>query len=292
MSELRWVDTDDGATLAVRVGGRGVPLVLCHGGPGLWDYFDSLRSELEDLVSVITWDQRGCGQSASGGPHTAARYVADLECIRRALGVEAWVVGGHSWGATLALFYALAHPVVTGGLLYISGTGLGEAWNRAYHEECDRRRQPYQARLDELSAKERSDNEEAEWRRLSWQSDLADPSKLELLEALDRPFRVNMQANAQLNAERKTWSEEDLVRRCRTLHVPSLVVHGREDSRPPWAVDSLVEALPRVSSVVLEGVGHLPWLEAPDAFRSTARSFLADHAGAYASGQTGVAPGP
>lgn len=255
MSEARFIDTDDGVSLAVRVGGRGLPLVLCHGGPGIWDYFDDLRDDLEDLATVISWDQRGCGESRAEGPHTAARYVADLDCIRRALDVETWVVGGHSWGASLALFYALAHPEATRALLYISGTGLGESWNPVYHQEQDRRRRSYQARLDQLSAIQRSEDEEAEWRRLSWRSDLADPERTDLLESMDRPYRVNLEANAALNAERKTWSEEDLAQRCLGLELPVLVVHGREDPRPAWAVDSLVAALPDVDSVILEGVG-------------------------------------
>ena len=70
------------------------------------------------------------------------RSVEDLEAVRDALAVEQWIVGGHSWGASLALQYALTHPDRTPALLYISGTGIGQAWNRAYHLETDRRRTP------------------------------------------------------------------------------------------------------------------------------------------------------
>jgi proline iminopeptidase len=274
-SELR-IRTEDDADLAVTVGGQGPALVLCHGGPGLWDYFDSLRPSLDDLVTLISYDQRGCGRSSPGGPYTVSRYIEDLEAIRSTLGLSSWLVGGHSWGASLALVYALAHPERASALLYLSGTGLGRAWNAAYHEERDRRRQRYQTRMDELA--DRSDDADArsELRRLQWRSDLADPSLIDTVaEALDRPFEVNLEANAVLNAEVKTWLEPDLIEACHQLDQPVLVVHGREDPRPAWGLDSLMAALPHANLVVLDGVGHLPWLEAPEPTVRLMRQFLA-----------------
>jgi len=43
--------------------GRGAPLIVCHGGPGLWDMFGSLADSLAGDVRVVRWDQRGCGPS-------------------------------------------------------------------------------------------------------------------------------------------------------------------------------------------------------------------------------------
>jgi proline iminopeptidase len=48
-------------------------------------------------------------------------------------GLERVVVAGHSWGATLALHYALVHPRHVQGILYLSGTGIDPAWRAAYH---------------------------------------------------------------------------------------------------------------------------------------------------------------
>jgi proline iminopeptidase len=53
-----------------------------------------------------------------------AEAVADLEALRAHWGLPTWVVGGHSFGATLALAYALTHPDRTRGLIYLSGTGV------------------------------------------------------------------------------------------------------------------------------------------------------------------------
>ncbi|MFC3502966.1 prolyl aminopeptidase [Micromonospora krabiensis] len=96
----------------------GKPAVVLHGGPGSgatpgWRrYFDPAR------YRVVLVDQRGCGRSL---PHaadpgvdlatnTTAHLVGDLERLRAHLGVERWLVLGASWGSTLGLAYAQAHP--------------------------------------------------------------------------------------------------------------------------------------------------------------------------------------
>lgn len=96
----------------------GPPVLWCHGGPGSGlgaGYADSLGADRLRLIGV---DQRGCGRSrplaadraADLDANTTPALVADLEAVRQHLGVESWVVGGQSWGSTLALAYAQAHP--------------------------------------------------------------------------------------------------------------------------------------------------------------------------------------
>jgi proline iminopeptidase len=127
-----------------------------------------------------------------------------------------------------------------------------------------------------LEDRNRSPEEEHEYRVLTWSSDFADADRAaELAATLDRPFAINYQANKALGRETKAWSEADLAARCRLLDIPSLILHGERDPRPPWAVESLCEALPRARLTVLAGVGHVPWLEARRLFDARLRSFLA-----------------
>jgi proline iminopeptidase len=272
----RVVATDDGARLWTVADGSGPTLVLCHGGPGLWDYLAPVSSMLRDSARVVRWDQRGCGRSSAASVHSVSRAIEDLEAIREAFGVETWIVGGHSWGASLALQYALRHPERTFALLYISGTGIGQAWNRAYHLEADRRRtRAERDRLRALKARTRTPPEESEYRLLSWLPDVGSGrNAADLIAQLDAPFEINIAANRQISAETKMWAEDDLVARCRMTTVPTLLVHGERDPRPPWAIDSLAAALPNRSVEILPGVGHLPWLEDPEPFARLLRSFL------------------
>ena len=91
----------------------GVPVVFLHGGPGSGckpshrQFFDP-----EKYRSVLL-DQRGAGRSTPYGgveANSTPHLVADLEAVRRRLGIEQWVLFGGSWGAALALCYAQAHP--------------------------------------------------------------------------------------------------------------------------------------------------------------------------------------
>ena len=98
----------------------GLPVLFLHGGPGAgfqaWNrrFFDPER------YRIVLFDQRGAGKST---PHahldgnTTQALVADIEALREFLGVEKWVVFGGSWGSTLALAYAEAHPARVTGLI-------------------------------------------------------------------------------------------------------------------------------------------------------------------------------
>jgi len=97
----------------------GLPVVFLHGGPGAGSspahrrFFDPKR------YRIIVFDQRGAGRSTPLGEtagNDTARLVADIETLRGHLAIETWFVFGGSWGSTLALAYAKAHPDRVRGL--------------------------------------------------------------------------------------------------------------------------------------------------------------------------------
>src|SRR4051794_6412952 len=75
------------------------PLLLCNGGPGCCDYLGPVAEMVDDLVEVVRFEQRGCGQSEALPPYDVYSCIADVEAIRQSYGFEQWIVGGHSWGA-------------------------------------------------------------------------------------------------------------------------------------------------------------------------------------------------
>lgn len=110
----RMLDVGDGHQIYVEESGnpQGVPVVVLHGGPGggsspmMRRFFDPAH------YRIVLFDQRGCGRSrphASVEANTTAHLIADIEAIRRTLGIGRWIVFGGSWGATLGLAYAQAH---------------------------------------------------------------------------------------------------------------------------------------------------------------------------------------
>jgi len=141
---------------------EGVPALYLHGGPGgtlgsgrYRRVFDPAR------VRIVGIDQRGCGRSL---PHvtdpgydlagnTTAALIADIEQLRGHLGIDQWLVNGVSWGSTLALAYAQAHPRRVAGIVLFAvtttdrfqvewitetvGAIFPEAWDRlAAHAEA------------------------------------------------------------------------------------------------------------------------------------------------------------
>ena len=123
--------TSDGHTLFVAQYGQpdAPAAVVLHGGPGsgtqpsVLEWFDLARQR------VVLFDQRGAGKSQPHGEiinNDSTKLVADIEMIRERLGIERWMVVGGSWGATLALAYAEAHPERVSGLA-LRATFLGTA---------------------------------------------------------------------------------------------------------------------------------------------------------------------
>lgn len=267
---------DDGRKLWATAVGDGPPLIMCHGGPGLWDMFGDLADDLASELRVIRWDQRGGGRSERRGPYTVARMLADLDVVRRHFGLERTAVLGHSWGATLALRYAQQRPDVVDRLVYVAGVGLGRGWRTEFARNFTERLGDRHRRWVELRGRDRTATEERELAIIQWTADFADPGRAtEFAERMATPwFPINYDCNAELGAELRTDSEPAQVAACRDLAVPTLIVDGADDVRPRWAVDSLAGALPDVRRVTFADAGHLPWFEDPAGFRSAVVHFI------------------
>ena len=91
----------------------GSPVLFLHGGPGAGITQTHRRFFDPKHYRTVLFDQRGAGKStpaASLVNNTTAHLVADIEALRTHLGIDSWIVFGGSWGSTLALAYAIAHP--------------------------------------------------------------------------------------------------------------------------------------------------------------------------------------
>jgi proline iminopeptidase len=105
----------------------GIPAVYLHGGPGSGCQPDHRRLFDPERFHAVLFDQRGAGRSRPKGRrehNTLPHLIADMEMIRENLGFTRWMVVGGSWGATLALAYAQAHPHRVSGIV-LRATFLG-----------------------------------------------------------------------------------------------------------------------------------------------------------------------
>ncbi len=135
------LDVGDGHQIYYEVSGNddGYPVVYLHGGPGAGisgmehRYFDT------SFYKVILFDQRGAGKSlpyAEVEHNSPEHLIADIEKLRKHLGITTWAVCGGSWGSTLAMLYATKHPERVRRLL-LRGIFFGDYKSSLYIIESD-----------------------------------------------------------------------------------------------------------------------------------------------------------
>ena len=121
--DARYVNIGD-CNLYIEEEGEGVPMVILHGGPGSTHHdFHPHFSRAKNFAKVIYYDQRGCGFSdyePGEGGYSVEQAVNDLEKLRQALGIEKWIVLGHSYGGYLAQRYAIEYPESVMGLILVT----------------------------------------------------------------------------------------------------------------------------------------------------------------------------
>ncbi len=104
-------------------GGRGLPIVLLHGGSAHARWWDFVAPHLTNAGRVIALDLRGHGDSdwAKNRAYRIEDYAADVGRMIKALGLKRPVLAGHSLGSFIALRYAVDHPRSLAGLILIDG---------------------------------------------------------------------------------------------------------------------------------------------------------------------------
>lgn len=255
--------------------GQGPPVVVLHGGPGA--HHDYLLPGFDALASgrcLIYYDQRGGGRSpvAREVPVGWREHVADLEALRGHWGLERLTLAGYSWGGLLALLYALEHPDHVARMALVSPA---PAW-RAARDEFERRfglrtmtpeLQEARRALRESGLRERDPAAHAQRLfELAVAGYFHDPAQAREL----TPFRITERTRADVWA---SLGDFDLRPRLRQLHIPTLVLHGDDDPIPLESAREVAECL-GAELVVLEGCGHVPYVERFEAFRQALDRFL------------------
>jgi proline iminopeptidase len=262
---------------------NGQPAVFLHGGPGggsePWhrEFFDPAKYRL------VLFDQRGCGRST---PHAELRengtweLVADIERIRRHLGIEKWLVFGGSWGSTLALAYAERHPEAVSAMVLRGIFLLRRAEIAWFYQEGASWVYPdaWEHFLAPIPVAERGDMVAAYHRRLTGSDARArseaarawsiwEGSTSKLLPSSDMVMRFGESRFAEAFAriechyfvnhgffETDNWLIENVHR---IRHIPAVIVQGRYDvvcpMRSAW---DLHRAWPEADFRVVADAGH------------------------------------
>ncbi|WAL98393.1 alpha/beta fold hydrolase [Streptomyces sp. Je 1-369] len=277
-ARVHWTALEDsGPPDAGGGGGRRAPVVLLHGGPGLPGYLGDVAAMVADLVPVYRYDQRGTGRSPWQGRHTLTRHVGDLAELLDAWDAPRAVLVGHSYGADLAARFCLAHPDRAAAALLMCGPFLGD-WRAGYRAERNRRMT--EARRERLrvleEAPHRTEEQEVELLTLAWFTDHSDAERgwrwAEQGARRRRP--VNWCMNRELGAAGRADPLDGHLDGLRErLPARTELLGGCDDPRPLSALDALARSL-GLPLARIEGAGHEPWLERPDAVRACLRRFV------------------
>jgi pimeloyl-ACP methyl ester carboxylesterase len=274
---------DDGTRLAVHLTpGPGEPLLCLPGGPMLDSaYF----GDLGGLAAHRAWarlDLRGTGASETAedpASYRCDRQVADVEAVRRHLGLERLDLLAHSAGANLAHRYVEAHPDGVGRLLLVtpSTRAVGIDISDEARSAMARRREtePWYADAAAALARVQAGSEdEGDWRLVSAFSFGRWDDETRAYDAWMDTLRDHEKAAAFVA---DGAHDPDATRAAlRGLDVPVLVVAGGCDTGNPTPVMAQVAALfPRGELVVHEGAGHFPWVDDPDGFGALVAGFVA-----------------
>lgn len=256
------------------------PLIVLHGGPGLdHTHMHPWLDGLSDTFRLIYVDERGQGRSERVEPESLslARFARDVTVLAQELGLEQYALLGHSFGAFIALTHAIeerdaSHYIISSGTASFTKTGPEIEANLAAFEPIELREAVTQSWAMEPGVKT-----EEEARKLM---EMQMPFHFSSVEG--EGYRRYVEAGDQTVYAPEVLSyfatneyPIELEDRLGEVDTPTLVITGEFDRTcTPRAARETAEGIPNAELVVIPGVGHMSFMEKPDAYNRAVRTFF------------------
>jgi len=259
------------------------PILLLHGGPAAGhEYLLPQMLALAEEHRLVTYDQRGGGRSRYDDDRAVIGWrdqVEDVAHVAAELRVAPLTIVGYSWGGLLAMLYAVEASAgrvqpPPARLALIDPAPITRSARLAFEQELARRQAgPEVAALRaELQASGLRERDPDAYRQRAFEISVAgyfaDPARARDL----TPFRVTGRVQQSIW---QSLGDYDLRDSLGSVHVPILVVHGRQDPIPLASSEEAARAL-GTTCVVIEGSGHVPYVEQPAQLFPLLRAFLHD----------------
>lgn len=280
-----------GASLYAREIGHGQPLVVLHGGPDFDQaYLLPDLDRLADAFRLIYYDQRGRGKSADhvqADEVTLSSELDDLEAVRQHFGLESAALLGHSWGAVLALEYALRYPTRVSHIVLMNPAPVSASdlafFRNAYTQQLGADMNRQREIVAGAAYKNGDPDAVAARYRIHFEHALARPSDYETLMARMKAAFISQGSEGILKARAvedrlmlDTWQKDgyDLLPKLRTLKVPTIVMAGDHDFIPREISVHIAQAIPHAQLVTLHNCGHFSHLECAGDVRHALTQFF------------------
>ncbi len=256
--------------------GEGPEVVVLHGGPGA--HHDYLLPGFDLLArgrTLVYYDQRGGGRSPVGRdvPVGWREHVDDLEALRSIWGIDRLDLCGYSWGALLAMLYAITYPRRIASLALVSPAPAAKNERLAFEQNLTRRNATPElvAARSALSASGLRSQDVAAYNQRLFELAVSGYFHDPQLASQLTPFRIT--GRTQQEVWNSLGDDFDLRPELARLDVRALVVHGDDDPIPLPSAAATAHAL-KGPLVVLPDCGHVPYIEAPEAFVAALDGFL------------------
>lgn len=277
----------------VRIAAAGrsaTPVIALHGGPGGNHYvFErTVLPRLAELVTTICYEQRGCGRSDAPkreDDYSIAVLVSDLDALRSAFDLERILLLGYSFGAELALEYAIAHPSRVLGLILQAPSGVAEPERTALVQLTGFAAVARDAMRHQIQRIVEGGDTPVEKLARVWAT--ADSDTVDEFLFLDQAVAKRNRASwyesglsntgAMARALKRHEAKRSPLRdRVTRFRVPTVVLVGRHDRNVgPELCRELVRAMPDAHLHVFERSAHFPDLEEPEKYVQLVGSFCA-----------------
>ena len=277
----------DGFRVWYRIVGGGtehekVPLLTLHGGPGIpHDYITDMAALASENRRVIFYDQLGCGRSDqpnNPAMWTIERSVAEIDTVRRALGLDKIHLWGQSFGGLFSLEYALSQPPGLVSLILASSTSSIPLWVA----EANRLREALPPEV------------QATLLRHEQAGTLDDPAYMQATQVfydrhvirlkpipphVQRAMEQAGQVYLTMNGPTEfhvigTIKDWDRTNRLSEIRVPTLITSGRYDESTPLLNETLHKGIAGSQWVIFEHSSHMAHVEERDLYLATVKAFI------------------
>ena len=271
------------ASLFYQEAGKGLPVVVLHGGPGFgFHYLEPYLSFLTQKFKLIFFDQRGCGASKGGEASeiTFDALVDDIDIVRKELKLERINLLGHSFGALLALEYAKRYPDHCGALVLVSAAPMKSSLLPA-RNDFSRLSFEEQVRFKEIMKSGEFEKEDPQ--AVSYvltcffKMSMGDGDKAQEIDlGLDRD-RVHKMFSV-MSALHPFLASYDITPRLESLHSPVLIIHGEKDPVGEASPMALHDLIPNSIFIIYNDAGHYSFAEKKYDFVQDVMRFLTMYA--------------
>ncbi len=264
--------------------GEGEPLLVIHGGPGLFhDYLVPHFKSLAKKYQVIFYDQRGCGKTdfpTDTSSINIETYVEDLEGIRSHLKLEKLNLIGHSWGSLLAINYAKKYNANVNRLVLISpAPGNSDYFDQTFSNMQQKRSEEDTKSLVEAMISSGFEKREKDiFKNAILLGDKVNLFDQEKVADLYQPMNFDkIKANNLLLVNsllEKTYFNLNIIEGLNNITAPSLIIVGDMDNVPFSSTQLLHDNLKNSKLEVMKQCCHYPFFESPKEFNSIVKNFL------------------